>query len=71
VRPSADGEDDVNDPGRLSGRGPLGWWLLLVLVVALAALAAVGRDTPVPALDVTPAAAEPSTPPALTSVRAI
>jgi hypothetical protein len=61
----------VTETGMLSGRGPLRWWLLLVLVLAMAALATVGRETPVRALDVTPVGDEPSTPPALTSVRAI
>jgi hypothetical protein len=54
-----------------SGRAPLRWWLLLVMLLAMAALATVGRQKPVRVLDVTPVVAEPPAPPSLTSVRAI
>ena len=54
----------------LTDRGRLRWWLLLVLVLAMAALITVGRQAPVRALDVQPVVGEPSVPP-LTSVRAV
>lgn len=64
------GEDDVTDRGLRFRRGPLRWWLFVVLVLATAALLMVGRDAPVRALDAQPVV-DPAPPATLTNLRAI
>lgn len=57
--------DDVRSPVP----APLRWWVLLVVALAMTALAVVGREAPVRALDVQPVA-DPQTIPTLTRARA-
>jgi hypothetical protein len=61
----------VTDHGLLSRPGPLRWWMLLVVVIAMAALFMVGRHAPISALDPTPVNLEPAPPAALTHLLAV
>lgn len=55
----------------MSRPGLFRWWVLLVVALAVAALALVGRDAPVRTLETQPVNAEPVSPPTLTDLRAV